>query len=53
MNFNEFKSAAFWQQERNRKEAEERRDNFAGALVATVMFTLFPFLYCIASILDG
>lgn len=53
MEFKEYKSAEYWQKLRDTECAMESLDNFSRAVSTVVVFALFPFLYCIASILDG
>lgn len=53
MMFKEYKSAEYWQKMRDTECARVSLDNFYRAVVTVSVFALFPFLYCIASILDG
>lgn len=53
MNFNEYKSAEYWQKLRNLESAKLCLVNFTRAAAMTAVFALFPILYCFASMLDG
>lgn len=66
MEFKEYKSAEYWQKVRNLECAKEcldncsravateaKRDSIAGAVIVAAMFALFPYLYSLATFLDG
>ena len=53
MNFNEYKSAEYWQQERRVENDKICHENCKSTAAISTLFCLFPILYCLASLLDG